>query len=247
MKPKISQIPQIGEGRFRGSLVYSFVPDELLRGSRATSLASLISIICGFFAVLIAPSPVLADPGAPVVSVETPSKGPSSKDFVTVSRLGEPDQQAALRVGQLLSHRRATDPFGNTIRGPYKALPPVVEHPISTPGPSTSTAASPVVVNVPTLEKAVQELAIGAVNVGAHEMLIGSRSVREGDLLVLESGGRQFVVWVQDIGVRGVMFCDIDMQAHFLKPFGSGPKELPESSVWGTSDIHHFLNKNAEQ
>jgi hypothetical protein len=164
---------------------------------------------------------------------------------VTVNHLGEPDQQAASREGQLLSRRRATDPFGNTIRGPYKALPPVVEHPIA---PTATQEASPVVsevVNEPTIEKAVQELTIGAVNVGAHEILIGSRSVREGDLLVLESGSRQFVVWVQEVGVRGVLFCDIDVNKHLLKPFGSGPKELPGDSFRGISDISNFLNKNA--
>jgi hypothetical protein len=212
---------------------------------------SLACVICTFFAVLVLSLPALADPGAPAVSIGSPAKAPTANDFATVNHLGEPDQQAARREGQLLTHRRATDPFGNAIRGPYKALPPVVEHPTATPGPSApsapSTAASAVLVNVPTLEKAVQELAIGAVNVGAHEMLVGSRSIREGDLLVLESGGRQFAVWVQDIGVRGVMFCDIDMQQHFMKQFGSGPRELPGGSVWGTSDIHHFLNKNAEQ
>ena len=80
----------------------------------------------------------------------------------------------------------------------------------------------------------------------AHEILIGSRSIREGDLMVLESGGRQFVVWVQTVGVRGVLFCDIDMQKHILKPFGSGPKELPGDSVWGISDIANFLNKDAQ-
>ena len=164
--------------------------------------------------------------------------------FVTVNHLGESDQQAAVREGQLLSHRRGTDPFGNAIRGPYKALPPVVQH--STTPPGQPAAVSPVVIE-PTIEKAVQELAIGAVNVGAHEILVGSRSIREGDLLVLESGGRQFVVWVQSVGVRGVWFCDIDMQKHLLKPFGSGPKELPGASVWGISEIRNFLNKNAPQ
>ena len=101
------------------------------------------------------------------------------------------------------------------------------------------------VVDEPTIEKAVQELSIGAVNVGAHEILIGSRSVREGDLLVLESGSRQFVVWLQKVGVHGVLFCDIDGNKPLVKPFGSGPRELPEDSFWGMSDISNLLNKNA--
>ena len=180
-----------------------------------------------------------AAPEASALSAVAPA-GPGL--FVTINHLGESEQQAALRIGQLLSHRRAADPFGNIIRGPYKALPPVVEHPVAASG---QPAAAAPVAHVPTIEQAVQELSIGAVNVGAHEMLIGSRSIREGDLLVLESEGRQFVVWVQDIGVRGVMFCDINMQKHLLKRFGSGPKALPPDSVQGISSILNLLPKDA--
>jgi hypothetical protein len=196
-------------------------------------------------AMLLLPLQAIADPVVPGASIRTPSGAPSPNVYGTVSHLGDPAQQAALREGQLLSHRRATDPFGNTIRGPYKALPLAVEHPSATPAQSTAATPPAALANVPTVEKAVQELGIGAVNVDAHEMLVGSRSIREGDLLVLESGGRQFVVWVQNIGMRGVMFCDIDMQKHFMKPFGSGPKELPLDSVWGVSDIRQLLRKDA--
>ena len=86
-----------------------------------------------FLAVLISLLPAFADPAPGASSVSAPGTSAASA-FVTVSHLGESDQQAALRDGQLLSHRRATDPFGNTIRGPYKGLPPVVEHPTATPG-----------------------------------------------------------------------------------------------------------------
>jgi hypothetical protein len=209
----------------------------------ACLLAREISRLIGFLAVLMLPWPALAGHGVPALSVGTPSKAPSPNNFVTVSHLGEADQQAAMRVGQLLSHRRMTDPFGNTIRGPYRGLPPVVEHPKATAGqPTVATPA----VYVPTMDDAVKGLSIGAVNVGARQFLIGSRSIREGDLMVLESGNTQFLVWVENVGVRGVLFCDIDMQKHLLKPFGSGPKELAGDSVRGTQDIHSFLN-NAPQ
>jgi len=201
------------------------------------------ALVRGISMLLMFLLPAFADP-VPGVSNGSAADNSAAGVFVTVNHLGESDQQAALREGQLLSHRRTTDPFGNSIRGPYKALPPVVEHPTAAPG--QPAAASPVV-KESTIEKAVQDLEIGAVNVGAHEILIGSRSIREGDLLVLESDGRQFVVWVENVGVRGVLFCDIDMKKHLLKPFGSGPIELPGDSVWGISNIRNLLNKNAPQ
>jgi hypothetical protein len=203
--------------------------------------------LAGVFAILTSLLPAFADPTPEV------SKGPATQAsapgvFVTVNHLGEPDQQAASREGLLLSRRRATDPFGNDIRGPYKALPPVVVQPTATPGAAAvASPAASLAANEPTIEKAVEELSIGAVNVGAHEILIGSRSVREGDLLVLESGNRQFVVWVQKIGVHGVLFCGIDVNKHLVKPFGSGPKESPGDSFWGISDISNFLDKSAPQ
>jgi hypothetical protein len=209
--------------------------DALLTVGKPSRLAPM-----GLFALLISLLPAWADlaPGA--------SNGPASgvstgTAYATVNHLGESDQQATLRDGQLLSHRRSIDPFGNAIRGPFKALPAVVEHAAATPPPGESqTIVAP---NAPTLEKAVQELTIGAVNVSAREILIGARSIREGDLLILESGGRQFAVWVQSVGVHGVLFCDIDMQKQVLKPFGSGPKELTANSDSGVSDIRNFLHK----
>jgi hypothetical protein len=202
--------------------------------------------------LLISLLPALADPVAGVVSNGMTTQVPPAAAFVTVNHLGESDQQAALRAGELLSRHRATDPFGIVIRGPFKSLPPVVERP--KPAPAQPNAAPPVTqvaqvaaaINGPTLEKAVQELAVGGVNLGSHQILIGSRSVHEGDLLVLENGGHQFVVWVQSVGVSGVLFCDTDLQKHILKSFASGPKELPGNSIRVISDIGSFLEKDAK-
>jgi hypothetical protein len=206
--------------------------------------ASLTSWLISSFAVLMSLLPAFAE-AAPGPSVVMPSGAPAPNVYVTVQHLGESEQQATAREGQLLSHRRATDPFGNTIRGPFKGLPPVVEHATPIPGPPTAATQAAATVNLPTLEKAIHELTIGALNVGLREILIGSRSIHEGDLLVLESEGQQFVVWVQSVGVHGVLFCDIDMQKHVLKPFGSGPRELPTHAESGISDIRNFLNKDA--
>jgi hypothetical protein len=205
--------------------------------------ASLTSWLISSFVVLMSLLPVLAG-SAPGTSIVTAPAAPAPNAYVTVQHLGEFEQQATARERQLLSHRRTTDPFGNIIRGAFKGLPPVLERSTPIPGPPTVATQTAPTGNLPTLEKAVQELTIGAVNVGVREILIGSRSIHEGDLLVLEFEGHQFVVWVQSVGVHGVLFCDIDMQKHILKPFGSGPRELPTHAESGISDIRNFLNKD---
>ena len=205
-----------------------------------------ISRLMGGFAVLISLPPALADP-APGTSNVSPSGASARSAFPTVDHLGEWDQLAALRDGQLLSHPRTKDPFGIAIRGPFKGLPPPLEHPAATPTQPDAASQVAEAFNQPTLEKAVQELSIGGVNLGGREILIGSRSIREGDLLVLESGGRRFVVWVQKVDVLGVLFCDVDLQKHILKPIGSGPTGLPEDSAAKISNIRNFLNENVQQ
>ena len=209
--------------------------------ARVSALACETPRLISSFVVLISILPAFADPAPGTFSGSTPAV-PAPNAYATVKHLGESEQQATAREGQLLSRRRATDPFGNIIRGAFKGLPPVVEH-SPTPGAPTAATQAAAAASLPTLEKAVEELAIGAVNIGAHEILIGSRSIREGDLLVLESGGHQFVAWVQGVGLHGVLFCDIKMEKHILKPVGSGPKDLPTHSDSGISDIRNFLNK----
>jgi hypothetical protein len=215
----------------------------LKHGNPANALARGITML------LMSLLPVFAGP-APGASRLPASSASAPNPFSNVIRLGEWAAQVAMRESHLLSHKRGVDPFGISIRGPYKGLPPVVEHSAEQPNLAANAA------KVPTLEKAVQALAIGGVNVGEHEILIGSRSIHEGDLLVLESGGSRFVVWVQSVEERGVTFCDIDLQKHLLKPVGSAPKglpvaaapkELPGNPAYGIPDISHFLNKDAPQ
>src|SRR5208283_5464433 len=170
------------------------------------------SWLLGFLASwLLGISPAFAGPSpAPASGASRVPAAPSP--FLNVSRLGESAAQAALREGHLLSHLRGIDPFGIAIRGPYKGLPPVAEHPAEKANLAAAAA------KIPTLEKAVQALPIGGVNARGREILVGSRSIHEGDLLVLESGGSHFVVWVQSVEERGVLFCDIDLQKHILRP-----------------------------
>jgi hypothetical protein len=205
-----------------------------------------------FLVAMLLPLSAFADPATSAPGTKV-AKVLSAGTFATVSRLGESDREAALRDEKLLSHHRATDPFGITVRGPFKGLPPVVAQPTAAPAEPAATPAPPplsqvaAAVNVPTLEKAIQELVIGGLNLSSRQILIGSRSIREGDLLVLESGGGQFIVWVQSVRVGGVLFCDTDLQKHILKPFGFGPKELPMDPIRSVSEISKSLDRDAKQ
>jgi hypothetical protein len=170
----------------------------------------------------------------------TPHGGPSQ--FLIIDGLGESDHQIVKRNAELLSMRRATDPFGINIRGPFKGLPPVAEH--NTGKPQAGTPGLPALpIILPTLEKAVEELNVGAVNVASHEILIGSRVVKEGDLLVLQSDGQQFTVWLQSVQVSGLFFCDPDFLKHPFKPFGSVRPLHSDPTKEGTGDLQHFLTK----
>jgi len=195
--------------------------------------------LIGAFAILAPATLALGDPGqgdgrTPVTSVAVPSP------YVVVSHIDEADQQISLKDGKLLAHRRTTDPFGIAIQGKFKGLPPVAEHPPVASSSPTQKAFTDEL----TLEKAVQQLPIGAVNIDAREALIGSRSVREGDLLVVQLGGKQFVVWVQSIDRRGVQFCDINLLQHALKRFRFGPNELPGDSAARQADVRDFLKQD---
>ena len=164
--------------------------------------------------------------------------------YVFVSHIGDADQQISLKDGNLLAHRRATDPFGLAVAGKFKGLPQVAEHPQAGPGPAavSNKLALP---DGLTLEKAIQQLPLGAVSLDSREALIGSRSVHEGDLLVLELAGHQFVVWVQSIDRRGVQFCDVDLKQHALRPFRLGPGELPDDTAVTQTQVRDFLKSDA--
>jgi hypothetical protein len=193
--------------------------------------------------MLCAPRSVSADPAQ-----DAGAQGkiaPLPERYGVLNHLGDVEQQVSLDDGKLLAHRRTTDSFGVAIRGKFKGLPPVAEHPAATPSQPNQPVQAPVGANGPTLEQAIEQLTIGAVNIGSREVLIGSRSVHEGDLLILQLSGQQFVVWVQSVDRRGVQFCDVTLQRHKLKAFRFGPDELPGDLAATQLDVRNFLKEDA--
>jgi hypothetical protein len=166
---------------------------------------------------------------------------PAPTPYSVVNRIGVTPEQIALGENKLLVHSRATDPFGIPIRDKFKGLPPA-----ATPAPTANSsivknAAQP---DVLTLEKTIQRLRIGGIDISRHEALIGPRSVHEGDFLVLELSGHRFAVWVETVDRRGVLFCDVNLQKHLVKPFRFGPAELPGETAKTTENIRDFLKQD---
>jgi hypothetical protein len=197
----------------------------------------------GLFAVFASATLAWGDP-RPVENKALAKAASSLSPYLIVNHIDEADQQISVRDGKLLTHRRSTDPFGLAIGGKFKGLPAVVEHPAAQPAKTTGAVQLPVTSDQPTLEKAVQHLPIGGLNIPDREALIGFRSVHEGDLLVLEFGGRQFAVWVQSIDQRGVQFCDISLQQHATKRFRFGPNELPDDFAGQQTNVSDFLRQD---
>jgi len=168
---------------------------------------------------------------------------PVPERYGVINQIGGVQQRVSLDDGKLLTHRRTTDSFGVAIRGKFKGLPPVAEHPAAPSQPNQPVQA-PVVASGPTLEQAIEQLPIGGVNIGSREVLIGPRLVHEGDLLILELSGQQFVVWVQSVDRRGVQFCDVTLQRHVLKPFRFGPDELPGDLAAAQLNVRNFLKRD---
>ena len=217
---------------------WAFSAESIMR----INLHRLVLTSIAVLGVLCVPRSVSADPAQ-----DTGAQGrvaPVPERYGVVNQLGDAQQQVSLDEGKLLAHRRSTDSFGVAIRGKFKGLPAVAEHRAAPSQPNQAVQA-PVVPSGPTLEQAIEQLPIGGVNINSREVLIGPRSVHEGDLLVLELSGQQFVVWVQSVDRRGVQFCDVTLRRHTLKPFRFGPNELPADFAGGQADVRNFLNQDA--
>jgi hypothetical protein len=187
--------------------------------------------------------PALAGPDVSPAPQPSGTPALAPKPLEVIQSLGG-KASAEARESKLLSRQEpnqqpgAYDQFRVEIRGKFRGLPPVKitlapPQPKATPSaavkpaPAATASATPNV-NVPTWEKAVDGLSIGAVNPWARELLIGSQLVREGDLMIVQLEGKSFPVWVRRIGDGEVEFCDAGLQQNKVKRINTGPKELPD-------------------
>jgi hypothetical protein len=211
-----------------------------VRGWRAAWVSGISAVVMIGALGLV---PALAGPGVSPTPQPSAPLDLAPKPLEVIQRLGDKAWTEA-REGKLLSRQGpnqqpgAYDPFRVEIRGKFRGLPPVkitLAPPQSkpTPGvevqPNPAAAASPTPnANAPTWEKAVDGLPIGAVNGWARELLIGPQLVREGDLMIIQLGGKQFPVWIRRVGEGEVEFCDAELRQSRVKTIHVVPKELPD-------------------
>jgi len=208
------------------------------RAGRRLAIAAAIATAaaCGLKPAIAAPG-VAPEPHPSATPVLVP------KPLDVIQKLGD-KAWAETRESKLLSRQEpnrqpgAYDQFRVEIRGKFRGLPPVkitLAPPQPKPMPGAAVKPAPVAAasptpdpNLPTWEKAVNGLPVGAINVWTREVLIGSRSVREGDLMIVEFKGKSFPVWVRRVSDGEVEFCDAELQQSTVKPVRIGPKELPD-------------------
>ena len=167
----------------------------------------------------------------------------------TQTTTSEPDPFAARKreriqsaSGAITSKTRSRDPFGIEIRGEFKAAP----------GDASALAASkaraaaglPGVAATPTFEQAIKNLSIGGINVTARELILGSRSVREGDIIVLNNGGVRFAAWIEKVGADGIMFRDRDHGLVVTRLMRSAPRTPGSGGGAAPLSLEDYFKEN---
>ena len=162
-----------------------------------------------------------ADPAASNAAKPAPTvlKDPASTIWQVISALGKSDEAQKPFENGLVSRAKKRDPFQMPIRGKYrgvaepakeKAQPQVAQVPVSTA----------------TLAQAIDHLSVHGIDLASREILIGSRSLREGDLITIQYDGQPFSAWVRSIEKEGVTFINAELTETAVKQVASGPRDL---------------------
>jgi hypothetical protein len=155
------------------------------------------------------------------LNAPTPSvlKNPTSTVWQVISALGKSEETKKPLENGLVSRSKNRDPFQVPIRGKYRGEPA----PSNTPIARQSDAPQ---APVTTFAQAIEHLPVRAIDVASREILIGSRSLAEGDLITIQYNNQPFTAWVRSIGKEGVTFVNGELTDTALKPVTSGPRDL---------------------
>jgi hypothetical protein len=105
------------------------------------------------------------------------------------------------------------------IRGNYRGQTQAIKQP-----PQLAAAAPQTPVT--TLAQAIDHLPVRGIDLASREVLIGSQSLGEGDLITIQYNNQPFSVWIRSIGKEGVTFVNAELTEIAQKPVSSGPRDL---------------------
>lgn len=163
-----------------------------------------------------------AEPAAPSNAAKPASpvlKDSASTTWQVISSLGKGQETEKSLEDNLVSRLKKRDPFQVPIRGKYRGvIEPSKEPSSQQPGlPQTPPT---------TFAQAIDHLPLRGIDVASREVLIGSRSLTEGDLMKLEFNGQPFTAWVRSVGKEGVTFVNAELTETVQRAISSGPPDL---------------------
>jgi hypothetical protein len=162
-----------------------------------------------------------AEPAALNAARPTPSvlKDPVSTIWQVISALGKNEETKKPLENGLASRSKNHDPFQMPIRGKYRGE----TEPGKQPAPRPPEAPQG---PVTTFAQAIEHLSVRGIDLASREVLIGSRSLAEGDLIAIQYNNQPFTAWVRSIGKEGVTFVNAELTDTARKPVISGPRDL---------------------
>jgi hypothetical protein len=156
------------------------------------------------------------------LNAPTPSvlKNPASTVWQVISALGKSEETKKPLENGLVSRSKNHDPFQVPIRGKYRGE----TAPSQQPAPRQPEAPQ---APVTTFAQAIDHLPVHGIDLASREVLIGSRSLTEGDLITIQYNNQPFMAWVRSVGKEGVTFINAgELTETARKAVSSGPRDL---------------------
>jgi hypothetical protein len=146
-------------------------------------------------------------------------KNPASTIWQVISALGKNEETKKPLENALVSRLKNHDPFQMPIRGKYRG---------ETASTNKSAPRQPEAPQAPvtTFAQAIDHLPVHGIDLASREVLIGSRSLAEGDLITIQYNNQPFAAWVRSVGKEGVKFVNAELTDTAQKPVTSGPRDL---------------------
>jgi len=159
-----------------------------------------------------------AEPAALNAATPPVLKNPASAIWQVISALGKNEETKKPLENGLVSRSKNHDPFQMPIRKNRVAAQPSVQK--AQPQPEVPQAP------VTTFAQAVEHLPVHGIDLASREVLVGSRSLSEGDLITIQYNNQPFTAWVRSVDKEGVKFVNAELTDTAQKSVTSGPRDL---------------------